>query len=417
WNEAGLAGSASVILCESLIDALSFWCAGYRHVTCAYGVHGFTEAHRAAFRQHDIRQVHIAYDNDKAGNEAAARLAAELQLAGLAVWRIVFPEGSDANRFSCEVANPENAFGQLLDAAQWLGEPTKTPLADQNAAATVSVPAAALVPEPGVVTTLADNGDIVVRQDGQEWRIRGAQQKAGATVMKVNVQLIDKASGALFVDSLDILSARARSAFVRQASQELALPDTLIKRELGRVLLVLEQRTWAEADTAQAANSLSADEQHAAEALLKDPELISRITADLSACGVVGESTNLLAGYLAAVSRKLPKPLAVLIQSSSAAGKSSLMEAVLNLIPEEERIQYSAMTGQSLFYLGETNLQHKILAIAEEEGVRQAAYALKLLQSDGELTMASTGKDEATGNLVTKSYTVKGPVMLMLTTT
>ncbi len=65
------------------------------------------------------------------------------------------------------------------------------------------------------------------------------------------------------------------------------------------------------------------------------------------------------------------------------------MDAVLNLIPPEERLQYSAMTGQSLFYLGETNLQHKILAIAEEEGVRQAAYALKLLQSDGELTIAS----------------------------
>ena len=49
--------------------------------------------------------------------------------------------------------------------------------------------------------------------------------------------------------------------------------------------------------------------------------------------------------------------------------------------------------------------------------MRQAAYALKLLQSDGELTIASTGKDEATGNLVTKQYRVKGPVMLMLTTT
>ena len=93
------------------------------------------------------------------------------------------------------------------------------------------------------------------------------------------------------------------------------------------------------------------------------------------------------------------------------------MDAVLNLVPDEERIQYSAMTGQSLFHLGETDLQHKILAIAEEEGVRQAAYALKLLQSDGELTMASTGKDEATGNLVTKQYRVKWPVMLMLTTT
>jgi DNA primase len=62
-------------------------------------------------------------------------------------------------------------------------------------------------------------------------------------------------------------------------------------------------------------------------------------------------------------------------------------------------------------------VQHKILAIAEEEGVRQAAYALKLLQSDGELTIASTAKDEATGDLRTRQYTVKGPVMLMLTTT
>jgi hypothetical protein len=70
-----------------------------------------------------------------------------------------------------------------------------------------------------------------------------------------------------------------------------------------------------------------------------------------------------------------------------------------------------------LFYLGEGDLKHKILAIAEEEGVRQAAYALKLLQSQGELTIASTGKDPQTGKLVTEEYRVEGPVMLLLTTT
>lgn len=53
----------------------------------------------------------------------------------------------------------------------------------------------------------------------------------------------------------------------------------------------------------------------------------------------------------------------MVVVSSSAAGKSSLMDAVLNLMPEEERIQYSTMTGQSLYYLGETSLQHKILEI------------------------------------------------------
>jgi post-segregation antitoxin (ccd killing protein) len=167
----------------------------------------------------------------------------------------------------------------------------------------------------------------------------------------------------------------------------------------------------------EAAPVLSAEEEAKALELLRAPNLMQRIVADLHALGVVGEDMNLMAAYLAAISRKLDAPLAVLIQSTSAAGKSALMDAVLNLVPPEERIRYSAMTGQSLYYLGENNLSHKILAIAEEEGVRQAAYALKLLQSDGELTIASTAKDEASGNLMTRQYTVRGPVMLMLTTT
>jgi hypothetical protein len=75
------------------------------------------------------------------------------------------------------------------------------------------------------------------------------------------------------------------------------------------------------------------------------------------------------------------------------------------------------MTGQSLFYMGETDLKHKILAIVEEEGAQRATYALKLLQSEGALTIASTGKDASTGRLVTEEYRVEGPVMIFLTTT
>jgi hypothetical protein len=151
--------------------------------------------------------------------------------------------------------------------------------------------------------------------------------------------------------------------------------------------------------------------------LLKAPNLVERILGDLEACGIVGEKTNKLVAYLAATSRKLDAPLAVLVQSSSAAGKSSLMDAVLAMMPAEERIKYSAVTGQSLFYMGSANLKHKILAIVEEEGAARASYALKLLQSEGELTIASTGKDPDTGNLVTQEYRVEGPVMMFLTTT
>ena len=68
------------------------------------------------------------------------------------------------------------------------------------------------------------------------------------------------------------------------------------------------------------------------------------------------------------VDRLLHTPLAVVVQSGSAAGKSTLTDAVLSLMPEEHRLSVSAVTGQSLFYLGKTQLAHKVLAVAEAEG-------------------------------------------------
>ncbi len=223
------------------------------------------------------------------------------------------------------------------------------------------------------------------------------------------------------VDTLDLYSARQRAAFVKQAAAELESHEDTVKRDLGQLLLKLEA---AQDELIKKALEpkltdvkLSDEEQAKALELLRDPQLLERILRDFEACGIVGEETNKLLGYLAAVSRKLEEPLAVVVQSSSAAGKTSLMEAVLAFMPAEERVKYSAMTGQSLFYMGETNLKHKILAIVEEQGAERASYALKLLQSEGELTIASTGKDPQTGKLVTHEYRVEGPVMIFLTTT
>ena len=231
---------------------------------------------------------------------------------------------------------------------------------------------------------------------------------------------VGRDNGAFHIDTLELYSSRQRGVYTKLASEELSVEERVIKRDLGELLLQLEgylEQRKQEQVAAKKPYELSATEQSAALELLRDPKLLDRILEDFERCGVVGERTNILLGYLAATSRKLEQPLAVVIQSSSAAGKSSLMEAVLRLMPEEERVQYSAMTGQSLFYMGETNLQHKILAIVEEEGAERASYALKLLQSEGELTIASTGKDPATGRLVTQEYHVEGPVMIFQTTT
>ncbi|ENB7997335.1 toprim domain-containing protein [Escherichia coli] len=421
WNEQALIGSSVVVLCESLIDAMSFWVAGFRNVTAAYGVNGFTDEMDQAFRKHGVRQVLIAYDNDPAGNEAAVKLASSLAADGIVTFRVLFPAGMDANGYLCQVAEPERAFSLLLDGAVPVADvvdaesiapqASAEPAHLTSLAAGVAALPAAAAPAPGVSVKALPEGELMIALPGERWTIRGLSRKPNAAAMKVNAQVLDTESGVVFADAVDMMSARSRGGYARAAAAELGLAEGDLRRSLGKVLLALERQQ------AQPEPEMTPEDREAALELLRDECLASRIAADMATCGVVGESTNLTAAYLAAVSRKLDRPLAVLIQSSSAAGKSSLMDAVLNLLPPEERLQYSAMTGQSLFYLGETNLQHKILAIAEEEGVRQAAYALKLLQSDGELTIASTGKDDASGNLVTKQYTVKGPVMLMLTTT
>jgi DNA primase catalytic core len=450
FNVAALMASREIILCEALLDALTFWCAGYRNVTSAYGIEGFTDEHVDAFKRHGTERVLIAYDRDDAGERGAAKVAERLIAEGIECFRIQFPKGMDANEYALKVQPASKSLGLLIRKAVWLGkgaaptQPSSMPMPIEPAAkeathasmaeaspAVASLAAEALPASP--VPTPARELPITVKdgehgrevtltlgegKDARRYRVRGLAKNLAVDVLKVNLMV--STAEAFHVDTLDLYGAKPRGHYIAQAAQEIGVDERILKADLGRVLLALKQlqdETIAKTLTAEPQPLMDEAEQQAALALLKSPDLIDRILADFAACGLVGEETNKLVGYLAAMSRKLDKPLGVVIQSSSAAGKTSLMDAVLAFVPEEEKVKYSAMTGQSLFYMGETNLKHKALAIVEEEGASRASYALKLLQSEGELTIASTGKDPSSGNLITQQYRVEGPVALLFTTT
>ena len=480
WNVAALKDSKEVIVCEALIDALTFWVAGYRNVTAAYGVEGFTSDHLDAFQRHGIERVLIAYDRDDAGDRAAVKLAEKLTGRGMACYRIQFPKGMDANAYALKVMPAAKSLGLLIRTAEWMGSgpapkrpaakeeivkevlaqtamkprpepvppsplpslaatpkasrppvptpapaptpaPMPTPMVVPVAAVdTMALPASPVPPPPGDDLPHEVQGqDLLLTLEDRVYRVRGWLKPLNPETLKVNLMV--SRGDHLHVDSLDLYAAKARAAFIRQAGLELSEAEDRLKLDLGKVLRkveALQAEQLAEALAAKVQRPALSEEDHAeALALLKAPDLLDRILRDFEALGIVGEEPNKITCYLAAVSRLLDRPLALLIQSASAAGKSSLMDAVLDLVPEEDLVRYSAMSGQSLFYMGDRSLQHKILAIAEEEGARQASYALKLLQSEGRVTMASTGKDPVSGMLVTHDYTVEGPVMLFLTTT
>ena len=435
-----------IILCESIIDALSFVRHGMEAATCTFGTENFTAELFGAIRAAKIQSVRLAFDADGAGEAAAAKAAIRLQAAGIECHRIKFPWGSDANQYAMDQGG--GALRRAVRSAEWLDEggadaanapaaeasapPSKAQAAPSKAqAAKHAVPSSSSLaakeeaakkedppPKPGALE-LVKRGEYHEAAFGPRlYRIGGLEKNGSLEVLRITLRV--SCGGLMHVDSLDLYRDADRRRFIERAAEETTLERDLLKRDLGKLLLALEAAREARlnnpADEPETA-ALSEDEQAEALELLRAPDLLERIAAAYDAAGIVGEATNKLAAYLACTSRLLPGPLAVIIQSTSAAGKSALMEAVLSFFPPGAQVKYSAMTGQSLYYLGESNLKHKILAIVEEEGAEKASYALKLLQSEGELTIASTGKDPHSGRMETQEYHVEGPVAIMLTTT
>jgi DNA primase catalytic core len=473
FNVQALEASKRIILCEAIFDALTFWCAGLRNVVATRGAGAFTAEYMDAFVRARVEQVLLAFDRDQAGEREAEALAPRLRTAGMEVYRIEFPWGMDANSYALTVKPARKSLELLVRKALWVeGQRPQTQVLEVQAAAQqrqqqpvdpepgptesiehsrpqeperIALPKAlspwpcSEPPEPAFssaaeppaassqkashpledVEAKVEADQIVLYIADRRYRIRGLGDNSSHNQMKVNI-LASRAEGFHF-DTLDLYQARARASFVKQAAAELHVKDEIVHKDLGRVLLKLEElqdEQLRKSLTAQAATpAMSEPEREEALLLLRDPRLLERILSDFERCGVIGEETNKLVGYLAAVSRKLERPLAIMIQSSSAAGKSWLMDALLSFVPDEELVKYSAMTGQSLYYMGPETLKHKVLAISEGEGAERASYALKLLQSEGELSIASTGKDPLTGKLVTHEYRVAGPVMLLWTTT
>ena len=441
-NIAAFAAVDEVVLCGSVWDVLTFWGHGFRNATAMFGQDMLTDDILAAFAEFDIKRI-----------LTPCQLVVEkLMQAGLEVFTIQLPQGEDVNAFARQSKDPADALGGLLRGAGWEGKGRTVAVpadvatdpvieddeedeavlgelldadddfseeeekADDPPEAVPARTASPLPPAPVQAEAEVGEDEVTMTFGNRRYRVRGMGKNATLDVLRVNVLVTTEQ--AMHVDTFDLYSARHRKAFQEATATELNVEEAVIKRDLGRLLLKMEEVQDAKRQAAQtpqeAPPEMTGQERDAALALLRDPDLLDRVVSDFK---VVGESTNKLVGYLAAVSRKLDQPLAVIIQSTSAAGKSTLMEAILGFVPPEDVVKFSAMTGQSLFYMGQDSLQHKILAIVEEEGAAKASYALKLLQSEGELRIASTGKEVSTGRLMTQEYRVEGPVMIFLTTT
>ncbi|MCO8124101.1 hypothetical protein NHH03_20320 [Stieleria sp. TO1_6] len=424
FNASALTNFDEIILCESVLDAWTFHAAGH---TNAIAIEG---------SQHQPQSVSSRFPSGINRILLAGSSFNESVFDGIELMRIHFPEAMTVNEYAILNQTVDDALGKRIRAASVIdtsvaeaakafgnssAQPPKLSARSATPKETNEKPQASPTPAPtDDIEVSQSETEVTLRIESRRWRVRGLERNTTTGVMKINLMIFNERNERFHVDTLDLYHSRSRRVYLKESSEETAISENELRSDLGRVLLKLEQLQEEQRNNGKAETKpveLSDAERSEAMELLKDENLLDRILSDFDACGIVGERTGKLAGYLAATSRLLDKPLGLVIQSSSAAGKSSLAEAVLRFMPPEERFSCSAMTSQSLYYLGNENLKHKILSVAEEEGVRDASYQLKLLQSEGHLSLVATTKESGTGRTATERYEVEGPVALVMTTT
>ena len=435
WNAAELTHSRTWLLCEAGLDALSLWSHGFANVTWSYGVNGFSPDHWALVRAVRPDQVVICFDNDEAGNKAANELAQKLEAEGIAAWRAELPPQSDVNDLVRKAKDPKAELASFLAAASRMlpqqaspgsfAPVDRQPVENPPEADQTSVPEQAAKKEnteaAAAFRVSEDGREATMQAAERAWRVRGLDTNTSFDALKVNLRLQYRAK--FHLNTFDLYNARHRAEFVSQSVEVTGAAKADLEADLAALITQLEEHHQARLVqkmakvTQPALAAISPQEEAEALAVLRNPRLLDVILQDLHRCGMVGEDTNLAVAWLATLSRKLEKPLGVCVMSRSAAGKSTLLEAAARLVPDEDKHQYTALTPQALFHMPENELRHKALFLAEDVGAEGASYSLKTIQSDGELVIACTMKDEDSGQMVTKTKVVHGPVALFLTST
>ena len=269
-----------IILCEAVLDALTFWVNGFKNVTCLFGTEGFTDELWEALKK--VQRIRIAYDADDAGERAAQRDTERFQQHGIEVFRVKFPHGMDANEYACKVKPADKSLALLMNAAQWADarppaapppEPRKhvamvvdevtgepLPIVDKESLETgvgwapepfvpapyAEVQAQSLLlaasvssPEPATkkesAASLEQRGDAWFMDiEGREYRVAGLEKTVGTDALKIALRL--RHGERFHLDQVDLCRDMERRRFVERAAEETGLTADLLKRDLGPVV-------------------------------------------------------------------------------------------------------------------------------------------------------------------------------------
>lgn len=156
-----------------------------------------------------------------------------------------------------------------------------------------------------------------------------------------------------------------------------------------------------------------------------DQDILTKLMCDLgSKCALTGEHRNAKLTYLALQSRRLSRPVSIVVKGQSASGKSYTVQCVLHTVPPAAVMVRTGLSELALVYSKES-FAHRTIIIFEAVALKeskekneghQGAMILRTLMSEGVIRHETTVKNEF-GEFETAVYEKEGPTNCILTTT
>jgi predicted transcriptional regulator len=221
--------------------------------------------------------------------------------------------------------------------------------------------------------------------------------------------------------NLDLYNITQTEKLARLIAERLEVGVTAVTKDLSDITNQLEhyrlqQIEAKQKDSIKQLKQLSEAERNETIKFLQAKNLLEQTNELIGKSGIAGEELNRLIMWLIFTSRKTNKPLHIISMGSSGTGKSHLQEKVGELIPDEDKIEITALTENAFYYFDKAELGHKLILIEDLDGIWSALYPLRELQSKQRISKTVTIKDK-NGNTKTIHLKVYGPVCIAGCTT
>lgn len=423
-----------LIITEAIIDAASLLqipaiASGYG-ILSAYGTNRLKEEHINAIKElKQLKEIIFAFDNDEAGNKAAAKYASEFKtlFPHIAISKINLPENEDIN--SVAVAHTADIFTHLLETRTdfFLSseKPTQNNLPLEKKKELNGMPVKSKDTKEVEQIELDSRNPFKLgyKTETAQYYIQGGISKV-LDSMKVTLVVEHLLNRLKSRNKLDLYEDKQVEKTAKEVAEKLNIRKDLLEADIYRLTDLLDEyreRELLQNKTSQGESEmiypLTAQERGQIESFLKKPGLIKKLNELLGKAGIVGEEKNRIFLLLIAISYKMPETLHALIQGSSGSGKTRLLKQISDCIPKEKVTKLTRVSDKVLYNYPEKYFVNRLLCLEDIDGLsEESEFAFRELQSNGELSSAASIKQD-NGQMTAGQKIVKGPIASMACTT